>query len=162
MKLNIAEALKAGSFTKHEASSVKGKMHGCSSLTPSTIVSLAVTTFRCLKLKGFLQANLDGACEGKGRAAGTFGGILFDDEKERLEYFSGTLPAQLIRTWSRHGSRQNIFLVELLPVLIAKTVRSKGRSRMNQGWHCLLVSCHGNHGRCRGELLATASKWNKC
>eukprot|EP00971_Amphidinium_carterae_P249718 4956549-Amphidinium_carterae.1 len=62
----------------------------------------------------------DGACEGPDGTKATIGGIKFDPN-ERPEFFAEAVPYELVRAWKADGSKQIIFLVELLPVLVAKT-----------------------------------------
>eukprot|EP00971_Amphidinium_carterae_P321511 6390812-Amphidinium_carterae.2 len=237
IKSSIGEVLKAGTFSKHEASSLKGKMQfadsqhycrlgcittrmlsNCVAFTKGDIrvtdeLRTALEWFafildeapsRCLKLKAPSRPKrvyTDGACEGTNRAVGTFGGILFDESKERPEFFAGSVPTELMQVWSMKGSKQNIFLVELLPVLIAKTVWAQSFAEEsvlyfidNEAARLALISCstpnqhameiisksmrldakarsrnwyarvpsfsNAADGPSRGELHATALKWN--
>ncbi len=64
----------------------------------------------------------DGACEGDDRRTASVGALLFDPFSGTTKSFLVEVPDQVVKVWTRKGSRQPIAAAELLPVVLARDV----------------------------------------
>eukprot|EP00971_Amphidinium_carterae_P231715 4598612-Amphidinium_carterae.1 len=64
----------------------------------------------------------DGSSEGVDYTDVSIGGIIFDPLLTRPEFFSHKLENNVVKKWQSTGRKQNVYLAEILPVVVSKKV----------------------------------------
>jgi hypothetical protein len=106
----------------------------------------------------------DGAAEGEGSQRGSVGGVLMEPGC-RLRFFSADVPHWLMGEWAGSGSKQVIFQVEILPIILAKRIwrgRLKGRRNLffldNEAARFAILAAYTPVARAQALLLLSAAE----